>query len=115
MASVENTKLGLQPLLEKMAEYPAETVEEDKESARIARKSLAVGFPDFTHEQQAQVGYVLGMFLGTLTSIDIRTLAHTLDNSTVGYALAAASLLGLYDIEEPKPAAKPSDFYGQYL
>jgi hypothetical protein len=107
MATIDAIKRQLEPLVEKASHASFEHQADDRLHARMALSSLreALG-PNFKDDQLAKVCYIIGTVCATMTTMAIRDLAETLDNSTVGYAMATASLLGMCDISEQE---KPSD------
>jgi hypothetical protein len=115
MASIESIKKSLKPLLERTKDLSEDQMSEDKTHARLVLVSLREALPDHTEQQLAQVSYIIGLVSATMAELPVRELAQTLDNSAVGYAMATASILGLFDISEQKTEGSEVDFFGAYL
>ena len=90
-------------------------------AARIALEGLHELLPDLTDDQLARVSYTVANMTKALSAMTVSDLALTLENSQLAYALAAASLMGIYDTDAAASAAstEPSgtdyDDSGAYL
>jgi hypothetical protein len=106
MVKVKDSE-SLRALVKMVESHGEECSVTHKTAAAAIVDSLRTGFPDLNNENVAHIALAVSQIMATMARMPPRPLAETIDNMFTGYALAAANLVGIYEIGDDVPRNFP--------